>query len=427
MELTSFTISDIDLFKKKALKWADSFSVCCALDSNNNINDKYSRYEFLLAVDSLSIFTEEKNVFEKLEKFHTEKKSWLFGYMSYDLKNEVENLQSTNQDYLDFPASCFFEPRYLLYIQGNKLSINRNYPEALALYDLICNVLIDEKTETNSTIQLKSRIAKKDYLQKIATIKNHILEGDIYEMNFCRELYNEDATINPLNTFFELNEKSKAPFSSFFKINEHYILCASPERFLQKNEDLLISQPIKGTAKRGASQEEDEFLKSELYHSEKERAENIMIVDLVRNDLTHFAKTGSIQVKELFGIYTFNTVHHMISTIVATLSDSKNYISAVKKAFPMGSMTGAPKIKSMQLIEQYEQSKRGVFSGSIGYFTPENNFDFNVVIRTILYNKKNKYLSVQSGGAITIDSLPEAEWDELQLKSALIENILNKK
>jgi para-aminobenzoate synthetase component 1 len=292
---------------------------------------------------------------------------------------------------------------------------------------MICNIILEEKTEINSPIQLKSRIAKEDYLQKIATIKNHILEGDIYEMNFCRELYNEDATINPLNTFFELNEKSKAPFSSFFKINEHYILCASPERFLQKNEDLLISQPIKGTVKRGASQEEDEFLKSELYHSEKERAENIMIVDLVRNDLTHFAKTGSIQVKELFGIYTFNTVHHMISTIVATLSDSKNYISAVKKAFPMGSMTGAPKIKSMQLIEQYEQSKRGVFSGSIGYFTPENNFDFNVVIRTILYNKKNKYLSVQSGGAITIDSLPEAEWDELQLKSALIENILNKK
>ena len=424
MEQTTFKISDIDLFKKKALLWANQFTVVCALDSNQNKNDKYSQYEFLLAVDAIDFISSTSHIFEDIADYRAQKKNWLFGFLSYDLKNQTEPLSSNNEDKITIPDAYFFEPRYLLQIDNNhQLSINRNYPEAFAIYEIIQQIEISDDVLTNA-IQLKSKIDKEAYISKINRIKNHILEGDVYELNFCRELFSNDVQVDPIAIFKTLNDAAKAPFSSYFKLHHQYILCASPERFLQKNKNQLISQPIKGTIKRGNSLEEDAFLKSELYHNEKERAENIMIVDLVRNDLTHYAETGSIQVKELFGIYTFNAVHHMISTIIAQLRDEKDAVAAIKKAFPMGSMTGAPKIKAMELIEQYEMSKRGVFSGSIGYFTPQNNFDFNVVIRTILYDDKKKYLSVQSGGAITIDSSAEAEWNELNLKSAMIEKIL---
>ncbi len=424
MEQTTFKIHDIDLFKKKALIWANQFNVVCALDSNQNKYDKYSQYEFLLAVDAIDFISNHTDFFNELERYRLQNKKWLFGYFSYDLKNQIEKLSSNNSDHLDFPEAYFFEPRYLLLIdKNNQLSINRNYPEAFAIYEIINQIEIPAFI-SSSNIELKSNMDKATYMNKINSIKNHIIEGDVYEMNYCRELYAHDVIINPLAVYLTLNDQAKAPFSSYFKLHEQSILCASPERFLQKNKDQLISQPIKGTIKRGQNMEEDAFHKSELYHSEKERAENIMIVDLVRNDLTHYAKTGSIQVSELFGIHTFNTVHHMISTVTAKLDKEDQAIQAIKKAFPMGSMTGAPKIKAMELIELYESTKRGVFSGSIGYFTPENNFDFNVVIRTILYNQKKKYLSVQSGGAITIDSSAEAEWNELNLKSAVIEKIL---
>jgi len=427
LEQTTFSIESINVFKKKALVWAQSFSVFCALDSNEYEQDPYAQFEFLLAVDALDTFSATSNSFDQLDAYRQQKASFLFGYLGYDLKNEIEDLHTAHIDAFDFSNMYFFEPRYILQIdKKNKLSINRNYPEAFAIYEMIQSMPLDIPTVKN-TIELQSKITHKEYLEIIERIKQHIIEGDIYELNFCRELYATEIEINPLAIYLQLNDTAKAPFSSFFKIQDQYILCASPERFLQKKGNQLLSQPIKGTVKRGDSMEEDAFLQSELYHSEKERAENIMIVDLVRNDLTHFAETGSVHVKELFGIYTFNTVHHMISSITATLKDSTKYVQAIKKAFPMGSMTGAPKVRAMQLIDTYEKSKRGIFSGSIGYFTPENDFDFNVVIRTILYHQKNKYLSIQSGGAITHDSIPEAEWNELNLKSAVIEKILKGK
>lgn len=427
MESTSFSITEeIQLFKKKALQWANRFSVLCALDSNQDTKNKYSEYEFLLAVDAIDdiITSPNERAFERLQHKRSSQKAWHFGFLTYDLKNEIENLASNNPDYVELPRMYFFEPRYLIFIKGNQVTINRNYPESADLFDQINSQVIDPKN-LSEKIALQSRLSKDAYLDIIKKIKQHILEGDLYEVNICRELFATNVNIDPLSIYFALNEKTAAPFSSYFKLHNQFIVGASPERFLKKKKNKLISQPIKGTIKRSLHIEEDELLKSELYFNEKERAENVMIVDLVRNDLTHFAIPGSIKVEELYRVYSFKTVHHLISTVSATLNEEENTISAIAAAFPMGSMTGAPKIKAMQLIEQYEVTKRGLYSGAIGYFTPDNDFDFNVVIRTILYNQKNKYLSIQSGGAITIDSIPENEWDELNLKSQALAQILN--
>lgn len=427
MESTSFSITgEIQLFKQKALQWANRFSVLCALDSNQDTKNKYSEYEFLLAVDAIDdiIPSPNERVFERLQHKRSSQKAWHFGFLTYDLKNEIENLASNNPDYVELPRMYFFEPRYLIFIKGNQITFNRNYPESADLFDQINAQVIDTK-HLSEKIALQSKLSKEAYLDILKKIKQHILEGDLYEVNICRELFATNVNIDPLSIYFALNEKTSAPFSSYFKLQDQFIVGASPERFLKKKKNKLISQPIKGTIKRSVHVEEDELLKSELYFNEKERAENVMIVDLVRNDLTHFAIPGSIKVEELYRVYSFKTVHHLISTVSATLNEEENTISAIAAAFPMGSMTGAPKIKAMQLIEQYEVTKRGLYSGAIGYFTPDNDFDFNVVIRTILYNQKNKYLSIQSGGAITIDSIPENEWDELNLKSQALAQILN--
>jgi para-aminobenzoate synthetase component 1 len=195
-------------------------------------------------------------------------------------------------------------------------------------------------------------------------------------------------------------------------------LSASPERFIKKSLNKLYSQPIKGTVRRAQDDAEDEKLKSALLASEKERAENLMIVDLVRNDLAKSSETGSVEVTELFGRYSFKQVHQMISTVSSTIIDGLNPVTAIANAFPMGSMTGAPKVMAMQLIEQYENSKRGLYSGAIGYFAPNEDFDFNVVIRSIQYNEERQYVNFEVGSAITIDSHAEQEYEECLLKAS---------
>jgi para-aminobenzoate synthetase component 1 len=224
-----------------------------------------------------------------------------------------------------------------------------------------------------------------------------------------------------------LLQKSPTPFASYFKYDHQYLLCASPERFIKKSGDKLFSQPIKGTIKRGVDEAEDAQLKNELLHSEKELAENLMIVDLVRNDLARSSKTGSVNVDELFGIYSFKQVHQMISTVSSIIKNDTHIIDAIKHAFPMGSMTGAPKIMAMELIEKYETTKRGLYSGAIGYIAPNGDFDFNVVIRSLQYNAATKYLSYEVGSAITFDSIAEQEHDECLLKAKAIMDVLGGK
>jgi len=252
----------------------------------------------------------------------------------------------------------------------------------------------------------------------------YIHRGDIYEANFCMEFFAENAVIDPLDCFLKLNAISLPPFAVFFKAGHHFLLSASPERYLKKEGNQLVSQPIKGTAARYKNPVADEKSKFNLSTDIKERSENIMITDLVRNDLSRTAQKGTVAVEELCGVYSFLQVHHMISTITSKLDLNYTPVDALKTTFPMGSMTGAPKISAMQIIETLEETKRGLYSGAIGYFTPDGNFDFNVVIRSILYNRENKYVSFSVGSAITSLSIPEKEYEECLLKAKAMYEVL---
>ena len=273
-------------------------------------------------------------------------------------------------------------------------------------------------------MKLELNVSKEKYIKNVKKIQTHIIEGDIYEMNYCVEYFSEKIDIKPIELFNIVNIKSKAPFSSLLKFNDFYTLSFSPERFIKKEGNKLISQPIKGTIRKSKDFIENNKLKSQLKNDIKERAENVMIVDLVRNDLTKSAKTGMIKVEELFEIYEFETINQMISTITAEKKDDISDVEIIKNTFPMGSMTGAPKIRAMQIIEEIEIQKRGIYSGAIGYFNSENNFDFNVVIRSLVYDYNSKYLSLQVGGAITHDSVPKKEWEETKEKvKAIVEEL----
>ncbi|MBC6111392.1 anthranilate synthase component I family protein [Pedobacter fastidiosus] len=411
------TVTD---FKYKALNWANQFDVCCFLDSNQ-YNQAYSEFDFLLAADfQFELKSSSRNSFDDLKAFYEAHQQWVFGFFSYDLKNQIEDLTSNNRDELDFPNLYFFVPKYLI-------AYKDGIEKVLIGHDSVLNEIENfEKipSKQSGKLEIKSRLSEAEYLTKIDSLKEHISRGDIYEINFCQEFFAEHAEINPLETFEALNRLSPTPFAGFFKVNEHYILSATPERFLCKRGNKLISQPIKGTAKRSLDPAEDEAIKYALRGDIKEQTENVMIVDLVRHDLTKSAVKGSVKVEELFGIYTFAQVHQMISTISCQLNPEIHFIDAIKNAFPMGSMTGAPKIKAMQLIEQYEETKRGIYSGSFGCINPNGDFDFNVVIRSILYNSESKYLSFQVGGAITYQCNAKKEYEECLLKASAILKVL---
>lgn len=421
--LKVFYTDDTDTFKSKALLWADSFNTACFFDSNN-FSDPYSAFGVYIGAGKVAQLTDsDKSSFVALEHFLNSNQGYIPGYFSYDLKNEVENLNSENPDNLEFAKIYFFVPKHSILIRNNEISIFSD--DADEVWHSINQTILNQSKEQVSAPKLRGRFNRNEYIQTVREIQKHIQRGDIYEMNFCQEFYSEDVEINPLELFTELNNLSPTPFANYFKIDDHYIISATPERFLSRRGNKLISQPIKGTSSRNSDSTKDRLQKEELLLNEKERAENVMIVDLVRNDLTKSAKPGTVKVEELFGIYSFKQVHQMISTVVCELRENLSNPEIIANTFPMGSMTGAPKIKAMQLADKYERSQRGVYSGAIGYFAPDGDFDFNVVIRTILYNKKQKYLSFHVGSAITLDSDPEKEYEECLLKGKAIRAVLN--
>ena len=359
-----------------------------------------------------------KNIhLEKLNDFISIPDSWKFGYISYDVKNEFENLPSANLDGLEFPEIHFFIPQTLFKIEKDNISII--YGDNSLLPDLK-EVFLENKVKKTNPIALTPRTTEEEYLAKVQCVKENIQQGDIYEMNFCYELFNENVEMDPFETYKKLNKLTNAPFSCFGNFNNKYVLSASPERYIQKNGQQLISQPIKGTIARGVDEMTDLTQIENLKNNQKERSENIMIVDLVRNDLSKIATKNSVKVEELCGIYTFETVHQMISTVSATIKPHITFLDILKATFPMGSMTGAPKIRAMELIEEYETTKRGVYSGCVGYVKPDGDFDFNVIIRTLLYNSKKKYLSCMVGGAITSKSNEKEEYQETLLKAKAV-------
>ncbi|RWU09813.1 anthranilate synthase component I family protein [Pedobacter chitinilyticus] len=412
--------TQIQVFKQKALQYAASFEVCSYLDSHH-YSDKYGKHDCLIAFGvKEELFASVGQAFSALKTFVEQHQDWMFGLLSYDLKNEVEVLEDPKTDLLNFPDLYFFVPQYLISIKDSQISVLKGEQTVV---DEILQLKIAEESLT-APVNIKNRLSKQAYLDKLESIKQHIKRGDVYEMNFCQEFFDDHAEIDPLLVYNKLKAVSPTPFSGFLKIRDQFVLSATPERFLAKNGRQLTSQPIKGTAKRSENPTEDHQIKTALRNSEKEQAENVMIVDLVRNDLTKSAVKGTVKVDELFGIYSFPQVHQMISSISCELSSNLHFVDAIKNTFPMGSMTGAPKLRAMQLIDQYEVSKRGVYSGSIGYISPNGDFDFSVVIRSILYNATNKYLSFQVGGAITYQSESEKEYEECLLKASAIMSIL---
>ena len=408
------------------LNWANRFNIFCFLD-NNDYKSGTQPFECLLAAGcKRSVQLEPGKAFEQLKNFYNSKPCWLFGHLGYDLKNETEVLKQTKTGGIDFGIGFFFEPEVLLKISRNELTISSNTQSLQQIFDAIEQEPATITAKIKSPIKVQSSISKEQYMAAVAKLQQHIKRGDCYEINFCQQFFAETALLDPLYTYSRLAAYSPNPFAALYKLHDKYCLCASPERYLKKTGQTIISQPIKGTSKRNAADKEiDEANKNYLLSSAKEKSENVMVVDLVRNDLSKICEEGSVFVQELFCVYSFPQVHQMISTVQGKIKTTLHFTDAIKATFPMGSMTGAPKKKVMELIEEYETVARGLFSGSIGYINPQADFDFNVVIRSIFYDATKKYLSFSAGGAITFYSNAAEEYDECMLKVEAIRNVLN--
>ncbi len=429
MMIKKIAYSDLPFdFSNLLLHWAQAFDTFAYLDSNQQ-TQTYSRFEKALAVGVVSeLKTSVEGAFKKLEHFQKDTRDYLFGYLSYDLKNDIEDLTSTHFDGLQFPELYFFQPQKLFLFHADFLEVRYHEScESPWEQDVVAieNTKVAQAlTLSNGTVQ--QRISKEQYFQKLEQLQKYLKRGDTYETNFCLEFFATSIQINPFEVFKELNALTRKPFAVFFKHEQHYLLSASPERFVMKSGDKVLTQPIKGTSRRDEDPVLDAQLKSQLAFNPKERSENIMIVDLVRNDLSKIASKGSVQVEELCKVYSFPGVHQMISTVSAVVKPDISAVEILRSMFPMGSMTGAPKISTMKIIESLEETKRGLYSGAFGYFTPDSDFDFNVIIRSILYHSENQYLSFSVGGAITAKSHPEQEYKECLLKSEAIRLTLNK-
>ena len=405
--------------KIKMLNWAKQFNIFCFLD-NHQYDFRPQRYECVLAAGIKQGTGNSISALDELYKL-VDQKDWVFGHLNYEAGYSNYGLHSGQQDQTGFPLFRFFIPETVVYITGEHLHIEDSNPDGI--YD---EIIRQEDTVGHHTsgINLSQALSKDRYIDIIEKLKDHIHRGDCYEINFCQDFYADNVLIDPITVYHNLEQLSPNPFSALYRLDDSYLVCASPERFLFKEGDTIISQPMKGTAKRDPNNiTQDKANLDALQNSAKEQAENVMVVDLVRNDLSRVCKEGTVKVDELFGVYSFPQVHQMVSTISGKLETGK--LSQIMKAcFPMGSMTGAPKKRVMELISQYELSARGIFSGSVGYINPVGDFDFNVVIRSIMYNKKSKYLCYKTGSGITFYSDAEKEWEECLLKGEAIKKVL---
>ena len=396
------------------LNYAKRFSTFCFLDNHYYQLSPHSAECLLAAGVKRSVKANSGQALSQLDSFINEKSSWLFGHLAYDLKNEMESLHSDHPDGINFPDLYFFEPELLIKFDSELMEIEGEDP--IAIWEAIHAMPEEEIVSVPGDASIKQRFSRDEYVSTIQKLKQHIQRGDCYEINFCQEFYGE-MKIDPLQVYLKLASLSPNPFSAFYRMDEQWLICASPERFLRRKGEQLLSQPIKGTSKRVPSDElQDLQSRTFLENSQKDRSENVMVVDLVRNDLSKVCEEASVKVDELFGIYSFPQVHQMISTVSGKIAANIPFTEIIKACFPMGSMTGAPKKKVMELIEKYEKTRRGIFSGAVGYIDPRGDFDLNVVIRSIMYNASSDYISIQAGSGITFYSEPEQEWEECMMK-----------
>ncbi|WP_118972555.1 anthranilate synthase component I family protein [Taibaiella koreensis] len=413
----SFAEEDLSQLKNKMLNWLRPFSIFAYLD-NNSYNHAPVRFELLAGAGMI----------DSSDHMPDNSEDWYFGHLCYDYKNHVEpKLSSRHPHTTGFDTVFFFCPETVVYIPAHShtlhvATVHVDPAQVLAQILSMPDTVADEGV-AGSGVDWQYRFGQEDYLDCIAEIRRHIEEGDCYELNFCTEAYATVPQLDPVYTFTRLNTVNPAPFAALYRNEASWLVCASPERFLFRQQDRLVSQPIKGTVRRSSDPVADEDLKRSLRSDPKERAENVMIVDLVRNDLARSCKPGTVAVPELFGVYSFPQVHQLISTVSGECLPGVTNRQIIDAAFPMGSMTGAPKVMVMELIEQYERSRRALYSGTIGYMMPSGDFDFNVVIRSLVYHAAKGYLSYHTGGAITYESLALAEWEETRLKAKAMEQI----
>ncbi len=424
----TFAIENNKAFKIKMLNWSRRFNIFCFLDSGHRPDDE-SSFDYLLAAGcKRSVSITHENGLEALQVFADLNKEWFFGHLGYDILNKRTVNNKAPENDVDFGDGFFFIPEILLLLKDNKLTIESEHRDKTEIFNAINKEddFINRPGPVN--IEFEYGISREEYKSIIQDLKSHILRGDCYEINFCQHFYASNVSIDPFFYYSRLAEISPNPFSTFYKLNDKYCLCASPERFIKKSGNTIFSQPIKGTSKRDLTDAvADLKSKQHLMNSAKEKSENVMIVDLVRNDLSKICTEGSVGVKELFGIYSFPQVHQMISTIEGEIEPGTKLTDIIKACFPMGSMTGAPKIKVMELIARYEHFTRGLFSGSIGYINPEGDFDFNVVIRSLFFDETKKIISFKAGGGITFNSEAEQEYEECMLKAEAIIRVLKMK
>ena len=424
-----FSVTNFTQVKDKVLNWANRFSTFCFLD-NHQYQSQLHSVECILAAGVVDfVKSAAGNAVGSLEQFienssnqHIET-GWLFGHLGYDLKNEIEDVYSSHNDRIQFPDLFFFKPQVVIRFDKRKLIIESKAGDEEKIFHEIFE-MGESKQVVSTPVIIQNRMDKEEYISIIQKLKEHILRGDCYEINFCQEFFVDNVRIDPLIVYKNLSNISPNPFSALYKLDDKYLICASPERFLKKQGNKILSQPIKGTSKRMTDRSRDDECKKNLLLSSKDRSENVMVVDLIRNDLSKVCREGTVKVNELFGVYSFPQVHQMISTISGELKEDVSFSKIIRAVFPMGSMTGAPKKKVLELIEKYEKTKRGIFSGAVGYIDPEGDFDFNVVIRSIMYNETNRYLSFQTGSGITYYSDAEKEWEECLLKAEAIRKVL---
>ena len=380
------------------------------------------------ADDLLIIHKNEVQVWERIQTFiDTHAGRHVFFAFSYELKDHVERLASNNSAFIECPIALLFtSPNVFRTINGKRKAIEKSslVASSRASEYLDSITTIPSKPNTPSLLSLDS-LSKEAYLRQIEKVKDHIQQGDIYELNFCQEFRQDQIHLDPIPTYFDLLSRTNAPYSSYLKYENLHLMCASPENYLEKEAQIVSSRPIKGTRKRVKDQDLDDQIKQELAADPKERAENVMITDLVRNDLSRIAIANSVQVAELCKVYSYDTVHQMISTVQCKVPRDMALTELFKASFPMGSMTGAPKVRAMELIDTFEDFKRGWFSGTLGYISPNGDMKSNVVIRSILYDDLNKRASISAGGAITSLSDPDAEYDECLLKASVLKNVLS--
>lgn len=407
---------DLNISHSQLLEKLVSFSTNYEYFSINCSNEHEAEHDVICGFGT-------KQVFSSLNEIVSNDNKWKFGLVSYDAKNQFEKLHSQHSNFHKLNDVCFFIPEIVVKYNKGVLEI---IADEAGQENVIAEKIksISYQTKAKQSIPLIARTNRDEYIKNVNTLKQHIQLGDIYEINYCIDFYNENTEANCNELFLELNKISQAPFACYTRLNDNVIICSSPERFLKKEGNKLITQPIKGTAARGNTETEEEKIKQELYNNKKERNENVMIVDVSRNDLSRLATKGSVKVDELFSIKTYKQVHQMVSTISCELKPNTSLETIFAATFPPASMTGAPKIRAMQLIDEHENFRRGAYSGSIGFIEPNGDFDFNVVIRSIVYNTNNKHLSYSVGSAITAKCDAEKEYEECMLKARAMKEIL---